>query len=90
MMPHELRAWRSEHKLTQLATSRLLHVTTVTIRKWEQGITPIDRRTELALAWLSQELIAGRIKRPKSDEPAPRKHRGRLMRALRAWLLAHL
>lgn len=60
MTPAELKAWRTEQNLTQLALAALLGIHEITLSRFERGERPIPPYLHLAL-----EALAARRKRKR-------------------------
>jgi len=54
MTPHELRAWRKAHDLSQLELADLLEVHAMTLSKWERGVHSIPRLVPRILATIDR------------------------------------
>ena len=59
MTQKELKQWRKEHKLTQKELGDLLHVTSITIARWETGMRKIPPFLYLALIGLEKSKMKG-------------------------------
>jgi DNA-binding transcriptional regulator YiaG len=56
MTPEQLRVWRWEHHLSQQALADFLHVTVLTVKRWESGGRTPPEYLSLALERIDQLL----------------------------------
>ena len=64
MSGKELRFLRTEMGCTQAELAKLVHCDEQTVRRWEQGKTPLDSRGEIVIRLLAEELLG--LERDKS------------------------
>ena len=58
MTATELRAWRSEHGVTQVELAQLLEVHSMTVSHWERGRYPIPRWVPRVLSTIERPVPA--------------------------------
>lgn len=57
MSPKELRFLRTELGLTQAELAQIVHTDEQTIRRWEQGRTPVNSSSEIVIRMLASEML---------------------------------
>jgi DNA-binding transcriptional regulator YiaG len=61
MTPEQVRVWRWEHHLTQSALAEQLHVSILTVKRWESGYQAPPGYLRLALERLDELLQSSRV-----------------------------